>query len=299
MIQRFIHERPHLARFDDSRRDSSSVSAPLQSHNRDSVMEKVSDRSGRTQPKQQYVDLAARVEELERVNRTLAERVQELQEFVHLAARDLHDPLQKLRSFSSLMQDEYGNHLDDVGRYYMERMQASAVRMSRVASDLLEYSRITADGEPFEDVDFCRLTRRLALAYELELEEAGGRIIQRDLPRVHGNARQLERMMECLIDNAIRFRSGDASLVIEVAGSVAADGRTAIITVRDNGIGFNDCDRERVFMPFHRLDRKADDPGCGVGLAVARHIARRHGGDLVATSAPQAGSVFTITLPTT
>ena len=101
--------------------------------------------------------------------------------------------------------------------------------------------------------------------------------------------------MQNLLSNALKFRREDVVPEIAIDASVA--GETATIVVRDNGIGFEPQYNRRIFRVFERLHGRGTYPGTGIGLALCRKIAERHGGAIVADSVPGAGSTFTVTLP--
>jgi signal transduction histidine kinase len=125
------------------------------------------------------------------------------------------------------------------------------------------------------------------------LEEAGARLEVGELPEVQGDARQLRRVFQNLVGNALKFRRPDARLRVEV--SALRDAREWVVTVRDNGIGVQPDHATRIFGMFSRVDGQAE--GIGVGLAVCRRVVEAHGGRIWVESAEGGGSAFRFTLP--
>jgi len=128
-----------------------------------------------------------------------------------------------------------------------------------------------------------------------ELKDSGTIVTHDPLPTVPGNATSLAILLRCLIGNACKFR-GEAEPRIHV-GAVQQDGEW-ILSVRDNGAGFDPVYRERIFRPFERLNGK-QFPGSGLGLTIAKRIVEQHGGQIWAESVPGEGSTFCFSLPLT
>jgi signal transduction histidine kinase len=115
------------------------------------------------------------------------------------------------------------------------------------------------------------------------------------LPEIAADSLQMRQLFQNLISNALKFRLADTPPEISIDASVT-DG-VAAITVRDNGIGFDPQYSRRIFRIFERLHSRSEYPGTGIGLALCRKIAERHGGTITAESSPGAGATFTVTIP--
>jgi signal transduction histidine kinase len=115
---------------------------------------------------------------------------------------------------------------------------------------------------------------------------------------VDADAMQMRQLFQNLIANALKFQKPGVPPVVAVSG-VPADvhGNRVEITVADNGIGFDEKYLDRIFTVFQRLHGRHAYEGTGVGLAVVRRIAERHGGSVTAASEPGRGSTFVVTLP--
>lgn len=132
------------------------------------------------------------------------------------------------------------------------------------------------------------------------MAEAGAQIDIAALPAIEADPGQIQRLLRNLLTNALRFRRPDVAPRVEVSAEVERYGAlpdVCRIEVRDNGLGFEEKYSERIFMPFERLHARSEYPGTGMGLAVCRRIAERHGGSIVARSRPGEGSAFIVRLP--
>jgi signal transduction histidine kinase len=122
-----------------------------------------------------------------------------------------------------------------------------------------------------------------------------------DLPTIHADALQMRQLLQNLIGNALKFHQKGKPPVVrvfaEAAGCAPNDAGMFRLIVEDNGIGFDEKYLDRIFAVFQRLHGRAEFEGTGIGLAICRKIAQRHGGDITAVSAPGRGSSFLVTLP--
>lgn len=242
---------------------------------------------------------------MSRTNRALEQRNRELQDFAYVASHDLQEPLRKIRAFADLLIEDFNDALDDTGRYYLERMQDGAKRMSQLISDLLDYSRVTTRAQPFEPVDLNKVMHHVISDLELRISDAEASIDVDDLPTIEGDETQIRQLLQNLVGNALKFYREDARPVVRVEAEVLAparlpedvQGQSVRIRVIDNGIGFDEKYLDRIFTPFQRLHNRSAYAGTGMGLAICRRIVERHDGQLAAESVPGEGSTFTITLP--
>jgi light-regulated signal transduction histidine kinase (bacteriophytochrome) len=185
--------------------------------------------------------------------------------------------------------------LSEKGRDYLERANTAAERMQQLIEDLLKFSRVATHGRPFAAVDLGALTRAVIDDLEAQVHEAQATVTVGRLPTVRGDELQLRQLMQNLISNALKFRSVDAPAEIAIRGELV-DG-SVVLTVRDNGIGFDPQYSGRIFRVFERLHGRSAYPGTGIGLALCRKIAERHGGTIVADGEPGVGATFTVTIP--
>ncbi|MDX1547706.1 MAG: PAS domain S-box protein, partial [Rhodothermales bacterium] len=243
-------------------------------------------------------------EQLERINRKLEQRNRELQDFAYVASHDLQEPLRKIRAFADLMREDYGATIDEAGRYYLERMQDAAARMSDLIADLLAYSRVTTRAKPFERVDLDRIVAEVLSDLEIQISEVEGTVDVEPLPMLEADPTQMRQVLQNLIGNGLKFhREGERPVVrvwaeVDEGTGYADDAPPRVrIYVRDNGIGFKEKYLDRIFTPFQRLHSRGEYKGTGMGLAICRRIAERHQGTITARSAPGEGATFELTLP--
>ena len=256
------------------------------------------------------INLENQVEELRRTNLRLEQSNQELQEFAFIAAHDLQEPLRKIEAFGGRLAIQCSDSLNDQGRDFLSRMQNAAGRMRSLIDDLLSFSRVTSKSRPFIQVDLNQVTQEVLSDLEVRIEEVGGRVEVDDLPTIDADPTQMRQLFQNLIGNALKFRRPDEPPVIKIHGqrlnghneglerSHPSDERYEI-TVEDNGIGFEEKYQERLFTIFQRLHVRGEYEGSGIGLAVCRKIAERHGGNITAKGADGEGAKFMVTLPMT
>lgn len=226
---------------------------------------------------------------------------QELQDFASVAAHDLQEPLRKILSFADRLRSKAKDDLQPDALDYMERIQSSAQRMRILINDLLTYSRVTTKAQPFAPVDLNQVLNDVVSDLEVRLEQSGGSVEKGQLPTIDADATQMRQLLQNLISNALKFVPPDRKPKVKVEAEIlqtSALGQPACkVTVSDNGIGFEEKYLDRIFTIFQRLHGRHEYEGTGIGLAVCRKIADRHGGILTATSRPGEGSSFIIILP--
>jgi PAS domain S-box-containing protein len=234
-------------------------------------------------------------EELREFTKRLEQSNRELEDFAYVASHDLQEPLRKIQAFGDLLESKYAESLPPQARDYIGRMRSAAKRMGVLINDLLTFSRVTTKGQPFVPVNLEQIAQEVAHDLEIRLHDAGGHIYIGELPTIDADPLQMRQLLQNLAGNALKFfRPGIAPLVrIDAAVS---DSRCRI-TVEDNGIGFEEKYAERIFQMFERLHGRGSYEGTGIGLAICRRIAERHGGTIEARSKPGEGSTFTVTLP--
>lgn len=228
-------------------------------------------------------------EELERSNK-------ELQDFAYAASHDLQEPLRKIQTFSDRLQAKYSAALDQRGLDYLVRMSTAASRMQTLIVDLLVYSRVTTQAQPFINVDLNEILHSVIEGLELLIDEKQAKIIIRNtLPIIEADQTQMTQLFQNLVSNAIKFIDEGKSPEIHVESTTAVD--SVAIAIADNGIGFEEKYAERIFGVFQRLHGREKYGGTGVGLAICQKIVKRHKGTITVSSQINQGSTFIITLP--
>ncbi len=219
----------------------------------------------------------------------------ELEDFAYVASHDLQEPLRKIQAFGDRLKARYAAALTTEGLDYLQRMQSAAGRMQALINDLLIFSRVTTKAQPFQPVDLMAVARDVVHDLEVRIHEAHGEVVIGVLPTVDADAVQMRQLLQNLVGNGLKFHRKDAPPRVELSGNVI--GGSAQVVIADNGIGFDEKYAERIFTMFERLHGRAAYEGTGIGLAICRKIAQRHGGDVRARSTPGEGARFTVTLP--
>ncbi len=257
----------------------------------------VRDISERKRAEEEQARYAA---ELERSNA-------ELEQFAYVASHDLQEPLRKIRTFGDRLQVKCSEALDDMGRECLARMLDAAERMQGLIHGLLSLSRVTTQGQEFVPVDLAQVAGEVARDLEAQIERVEGRVEVGHLPTIRADPLQMRQLLQNLIANALKFHRPDEPPLVQVSGRFvkgrhersgarAADEKCQIV-VADNGIGFDEKYLDRLFKVFQRLHSRDAYEGAGVGLAICRKIAERHGGTISAQSKPDSGARFLVTLP--
>lgn len=238
-----------------------------------------------------------RTAELQSVNRQLVASNRELEDFASIASHDLQEPLRKIQAFGGRLENRAGAALDEESRDYLKRMLRAAGRMQRLISDLLQFSRVTTKAQPFAPVDLNAIVGDVLSDMETTIEQSGGRVEAGPLPTLDADAVQMQQLLQNLIGNGLKFCKPEVPPVVKVYQAPAAPDSKIRICVEDNGIGFDEKYLDRIFNVFQRLHGRSEYEGTGIGLAVCRKVAERHGGSITATSKAGVGSTFIVTLP--
>ena len=229
-----------------------------------------------------------------RTQEALARSNDDLEQFAYAASHDLQEPLRTITSYIGLLQDRYSDRLDDTGKEFMGYAVDGAERMSRLISDLLEYSRIDIQGQQFETVDCNGVFSATLENLDQAIQQAGAVVECAYLPDVKGDESQLSRMFQNLIGNALKFR-GQAEPRISVWAEMQGD--EWVIAVQDNGIGIAPDYQPQIFGMFTRLHSRSQYEGTGIGLAQCNKIVQRHGGRIWVDSEVGEGSTFRFSIP--
>ena len=235
-------------------------------------------------------ELDLRNEHLERSNR-------DLEQFAYVASHDLSEPLRAVAGMVGLLARRYGGRLDSDADEFIEFAVDGCERMRLMISDLLVYSRAGRTELAVTDIALGDVVDDVATSLGEQIAETGAVVRHEDLPTVRGDRAQLERVLQNLVSNALKFRRPDAPVQIEVSARRLDGDDGWRIEVADDGIGIEEQYRERIFRMFQRLHTSDQHPGTGIGLSVSERIVEQHGGRMGTEANPWGGSTFWFTLP--
>ena len=240
-----------------------------------------------------------RTQELRRLNVSLEQSNEDLMQFAHVASHDLKEPVRKVRTFTGRLLEEYGETLPDDAKKFLSKIQHATERMSTMIEGVLSYSILNSNEQPITQVDLNAVFDNIEADLEVAIEETGAELRRDKMPTVEGASVLLYQLFYNLVNNALKFSAEADKPLITITSrlSEGAGKRIAEVTVRDNGIGFDQEQSSRIFEAFARLNSKDRFEGTGLGLALCKKIAERHHGSINATGVKGQGAVFVVRLP--
>lgn len=255
-----------------------------------------------------YVEKKKFNEELENKNQAihaqsleLEIKNKELEQFAYIASHDLQEPLNTISSFIGMLEEDYGNNFDDVGKESMTFIKKASIRMKKLIDALLEYSRLGRSRD-YQNVDCNIVLQELKNDLTSILENTKAKVTIEKLPIVKGSEIELRLLFQNLISNGIKFRMPDTIPIIQISSKRINDTENVSkgvwqFMVKDNGIGIPKEHQERIFAIFQRLHSREEYEGTGIGLAHCKKIVEAHGGKIWLESKQGIGSTFYFTIP--
>lgn len=239
--------------------------------------------------------------ELERNNR-------ELSAFNYVASHDLQEPLRKIQTFLSRLEDKESNNLSEVGILYMTRIKNAASRMRMLIDDLLQFSRTNKADKAYELADMNILLENAQQDLAELIAEENAIITSDTLPSIKIIPFQIQQLFSNLINNSIKYKAKDRTPKIDITYSKVRASEEPLlsnakksfyhkIAVEDNGIGFSNEYAENIFILFNRLHNKDEYSGTGIGLSICKKIIENHQGFIFGSGTPNKGAIFTFYLP--
>jgi PAS domain S-box-containing protein len=243
-----------------------------------------------------YRDITERIgtrKALEQNAAELARKNAELEAFASVASHDLQEPLRMIGGYATLLARRYSGQLDADADEFISYITSGVNRMQRLIKDLLRLCKLSDASAMLAEVSVSHIVDLALGNLEVLIQDSHAVIVSGELPVVRFNETQLLQVIQNLIGNALKYRGADQPR-IEI--SAVRDREGWVISVRDNGQGFDISRADEIFKPFHRLELR-DDGGTGIGLAICKKIVETRGGRIWAVSSPGAGSQFSFTIP--
>lgn len=256
-----------------------------------------------------------RTKELAHANRTLEEKNNELEKmnseleaFAYVSSHDLQEPLRKIQTFASRILETETQNLSEKGKDYFNRMQSASVRMKKLIEDLLAFSHLSIDERKFESTDLNKIVDEVKAEMRDIIDEKHATIEVIDLCVVSVIPFQFRQLMYNLINNSLKFSKPKLRPHIVIKGTIAEgsklgkgnfqkDQMYCHISVSDNGIGFDQQYKDRIFEVFQKLHGKMEYEGTGIGLAIVKKVVENHNGLITVASKLNKGATFNIYIP--
>ncbi len=237
--------------------------------------------------RQSEQDLAQKNQELQRSNK-------DLEMFAYTASHNMQEPLRKVVRFLGILKDQYNDRLDTDAQDFIGVAVDGATRMKQIINDLLEYARVSTRGAPRESTNMDILLKGALSDLQIAVEDTKGEVTNDPLPTLLVDPKQVQQVFYNLIANALKFHRNDTP---RVHVSAKENNNEWVLSVKDNGVGIDMNQANRLFQLFQRLEGRGDYPGTGIGLAMCKRIIERHGGKIWVESELGKGSTFFFSIP--
>ncbi len=226
---------------------------------------------------------------------SLTESNMALEQFAYVASHDLQEPLRTVNFYAELLRRRHKQQLGEDGQDFVDRILSGTKRMGILIEDLLSYARITTEVDRPSSFALDRDFETALTQLQQRVEESNATVTHDPLSEIQVDQGQMVRLFQNLIGNALKYCKAGVPPKVHVYAR--QQGPEWVITVEDNGIGFDAKHAREIFTPFRRLHSHEEYEGTGVGLAICRRIVEGHGGRIWAESEPGKGTRFHFTLP--
>ncbi len=249
--------------------------------------------------------------ELQEVHNDLQLTNENLEQFAYIASHDLQEPLRKIRTFTALLRDRHLQELPEPVQELVAKINSSSERMSSLISELLNFSTVLHSDPVFKRTDLDEMVSKVLIDFDLLINENKVIVEREPLPVVDAIPFQMNQLFYQLIGNAIKFSKESTPPVLKIGSRILSVGEEVNvlginpkfsyceISIKDNGIGFQQKFADQIFLVFHRLHNHSKYSGTGIGLALCKTIVANHNGFITVASKEKKGSEFKILLPLT
>ncbi len=248
--------------------------------------------------------------------RAIEESNKQLEQFAYVASHDLREPLRKIKAFGERLQtqfkkEDFSKEKIEQAEEYITRMRSGASRMETLIDDLLSFSRVSSSQSARSDTSLQETAQNVVNELDLLIQKTNSEIIFEALPTIKDAIpSQFFQLFQNLISNSIKFASPDKNPIIEISGemekgselleiypNIEVEEQYYVLSIKDNGIGFEDQYKDQIFTIFQRLHNRSEFEGTGIGLAICKKIVENHQGFISAISIVGEGTTFKIAFP--
>ena len=245
---------------------------------------------------------------LKEANAALKTSNENLEQFATIASHDLQEPLRKIRTFASILNQRHAQSIDAEARDLLEKISLSAERMADLIRDVLNFSKVL-DASVFEQIDLTVILQNVLRDFDLQIEQKQAKIHYNPLPTVHAVPLQMNQLFYNLIGNGLKFTRANLPPVIDISWRQLSpeelkehpqlDSRLSYVEIIfvDQGVGIDPRFVELVFLIFQRLNTRQHFEGTGIGLALCKRIVSNHCGEIYVRPNEGGGSRFHVLLP--
>ena len=225
----------------------------------------------------------------------LEAKSKEMEQFTYIASHDLRQPLLTILNYIKIFDEDYADKLDEEGKFFLQSISSAATRMDNLIRGLLDYSRLSRMKQ-LELVN-CNETLQAVLAdLGSMIHPANAKVTSHELPVINAYPLELSQLFQNLLANALKFKKKDVPAEVNISATKVEGGYC--FEFRDNGIGIEAKDLEKIFIIFQRLNTIEEYEGTGLGLAYCKKIVELHHGQIWVESKPNQGSSFYFTINT-
>jgi len=253
------------------------------------------------------VKVAERTLQLQQLNEALETSNHDLQQFASIASHDLQEPLRKIHMFTRMIMDSHEESLHEEVRGYFHKIVRSTERMRFLVIDILNFSRLSAEKFYFRRTDMNKFMNDILEDFEITIKEKEAEIVVPDMPELDIMPGQFRQALHNVLSNALKFTRSGVSPVIRFdvvrlmersfESQIAAEGPYCMLSIEDNGIGFEEQFAGTIFKLFQRLHSKDKFEGTGIGLAITKKVIERHDGIIKVHSKEGKGTRFDMLIP--
>lgn len=238
-----------------------------------------------------------RFKKLKKLHADLQASYKELETFSYTVSHDLRSPLRAIEGFSQILLEDYADKLDDYGMEVVNTIILSIDKMNSFVNDILKLSKLAKTKLIYNDIEVKSMVEKMIpIVKNNNSEYQKVKVsIADDLPNVSGDKTLIQQLFLNLIGNAIKYTSKSENPQVEISGK--QKGKMVHFSIKDNGIGFDEQYKDKIFQVFSRLVNEDDYEGSGVGLSIVMRVIERHQGEIEVKSQLGEGTTFKISFP--